>query len=85
MPGIEANMMVVAHGGKEGCLRSVQHGDFKTQQITIETQRTRQIGHFQVNVTNAGLGGTRYWSGMVLIMGSKVAIQAYLGSAGRSV
>jgi hypothetical protein len=51
--------MVITTGRKEGDLRSVALGDFKTEHIAIEPERAIEVGHFQTDVANSDAGMKR--------------------------
>ena len=46
MPGIEANVVVIAPGREKSSLRPIQEGHFKTQQIAVEAEGAGKVGDF---------------------------------------
>jgi hypothetical protein len=46
--------MVIAAGGNECRLGSVTLGQFKAEHATVKVERTRQIGDFEMHMTDAG-------------------------------
>lgn len=57
VPGIQANMVMVATCRKKNSISSIPLSDLKAQQVLVEFQRSRDIGHFEVHMTNAGRRG----------------------------
>ena len=47
LPGIEADVMVVAAGRDEGCLTSVSLRQLKSKHTAVERQRSVEIDHLQ--------------------------------------
>ena len=55
VPGIQADMVMIASGGKENCTGAVPLRNLKTEEVLVEFQGTRDIRHFEVNVPDMGL------------------------------
>jgi hypothetical protein len=68
VPGVQPDVMMVAPGRDECSLVAVHRDQLKPEQIAIELQGPRDVGHFQVNVTDACLG----WDDVVAFHGAKL-------------
>src|SRR5579875_1749670 len=55
VPRIQSDMVMIAAGRKKDRLMSVTHGNFKTQQVVIESKRFFQISNFQMHVPDTRL------------------------------
>src|SRR5207247_10666435 len=58
LPGVEADVVVVAAGGEEGCALEVEE-QVEAQVVAIEADSSVQVGDLEVDVSDAGLG----WNG----------------------
>src|SRR5436853_572326 len=58
LPGVEADVVVVAAGGEEGCALEVEE-QVEAQVVAIEANSSVQVGDLEVDVSDAGLG----WNG----------------------
>ena len=52
LPGVEAEVMVVAAGADERRLVSVALGDVEAEHVAVKTERLVDVGHLQMNVPN---------------------------------
>src|SRR5437764_11176431 len=55
LPGVEADVVVVAAGGEEGRAPKVEE-QVEAQVVAIEADSTLQVGDFEVDVSDARLG-----------------------------
>src|SRR5437016_1747161 len=60
LPGVEADVVVVAASGEKGCAPHVEE-QVEAQVVAIEADRALQVGDFEVDVSDTGLG----WDGCV--------------------
>src|SRR5580704_2285125 len=59
VPGVQANMMMIASGRNENGICSIPLHDLETEQILVEFQRPGNVRHLQMNVTDTSGGGNR--------------------------
>src|SRR6266480_4509377 len=52
LPGVEAEVMVVAAGADERRLVSVALGDVEAEHVAVETERTVDVRHLQMDMPN---------------------------------
>src|SRR5947209_3935372 len=60
LPGVEADVVVVAASGEEGCAPEVEE-QVEAQVVAIEADSALQVGDLEVDVSDAGL----CWDGCV--------------------
>jgi hypothetical protein len=56
LPGVDADVVMVAAGGEEGGCVADALRDFEAEDVVIEGERAVQVGDLEVNVTYAGFG-----------------------------
>ena len=56
LPGVEPDMVVIAAGGQEHRVLSISLRDFEAENPLIKSQRTVQVRHFKVDVSDSGTG-----------------------------
>src|SRR4051794_10347263 len=57
LPGVEADVVVIAAGRDEGGLRPEARGELKAEDAAIERQRAFEVGHLEVDVPDVRAGG----------------------------
>lgn len=53
LPGVQADVVMVAPSGHKGGLGAVALGDLKPEHAAVKGQRALQVSHFQMHVANA--------------------------------
>ena len=59
LPGVEANVVVVAAGGHESRLLAIHLLQFEAEHAAIEVEGPLDVGHLEVNMANARAGRDR--------------------------
>ncbi len=60
LPGVEADVMMVAAGGEECGLCAVTLGELESKDIAIESEGAIEVGDLQMNVADSDVGMDRF-------------------------
>ena len=77
LPGVEADVVVIAAGGEEGCGVADTRGDVEPEDALVEGEGALEVGDAEVNVAHAGLrmdGGCAHGVGRPLVERGSLAL-----------